>query len=321
MRPQNFLRAPRIRAAAGVLAIGTLSAVAAPVLAAGESKAAVSGLKVADASLSYNQPVEVSGTAARDQAGRSAALEFGSTRSGWRVVDTTTIASDGRYRLSARLTRSGAVRVAVGDVSALRTGPAATATGVERTTELPVSVKARLRLVARELDVLPGRTGRAAGYVLPGRAGRVVRLERLDDRGWRTIDVDRTDTRGRYDLRAQRGKVGSRYVRVTFVGDRTNARTVQRIGTLRSFRESFASRYDIYGGALGCGGTLGYDSMVVAHKSLPCGTRLTVHYRGRTANAVVRDRGPYVGGREFDLAGAVARKLGFDGIGTIYVTA
>jgi rare lipoprotein A (peptidoglycan hydrolase) len=35
---------------------------------------------------------------------------------------------------------------------------------------------------------------------------------------------------------------------------------------------------------------------------------------------VVRDRGPYVGGREFDLAGAVARKLGFNGVGRIYVS-
>jgi rare lipoprotein A (peptidoglycan hydrolase) len=59
--------------------------------------------------------------------------------------------------------------------------------------------------------------------------------------------------------------------------------------------------------------------MVVAHKSLPCGTKVTISYRGRTAQAVVRDRGPYVGGREFDLAGAVARKLGFNGVGTIYV--
>jgi peptidoglycan lytic transglycosylase len=58
----------------------------------------------------------------------------------------------------------------------------------------------------------------------------------------------------------------------------------------------------------------------VANKSLPCGTKLTIRYRGRTVKAVVRDRGPYVGGREFDLAGAVARRLGFDGVGQIWVT-
>jgi rare lipoprotein A (peptidoglycan hydrolase) len=78
-------------------------------------------------------------------------------------------------------------------------------------------------------------------------------------------------------------------------------------------------RWRAYGGPLGCGGTLGYDSLVVAHKTLPCGTKVRVRYRGHVVTATVRDRGPYVGGREFDLAGAVARRLGFNGVGTIWV--
>jgi len=65
--------------------------------------------------------------------------------------------------------------------------------------------------------------------------------------------------------------------------------------------------------------SLRYSAMVVAHKGLPCGTKLAIRYRGRTVQAVVRDRGPFVGGREFDLAGAVARKLGFDGVGTVWI--
>jgi len=75
----------------------------------------------------------------------------------------------------------------------------------------------------------------------------------------------------------------------------------------------------LYGNEMACGGKLTRNTFGVAHKSLPCGTKVTIRYRGRTADAVVRDRGPYVGGREFDLAGAVARKLGFNGVGTIYV--
>jgi rare lipoprotein A len=45
-----------------------------------------------------------------------------------------------------------------------------------------------------------------------------------------------------------------------------------------------------------------------------------IRYRGRTVLATVRDRGPYVGGREYDLAGAVARRLGFHGVGRVWVT-
>jgi rare lipoprotein A (peptidoglycan hydrolase) len=48
------------------------------------------------------------------------------------------------------------------------------------------------------------------------------------------------------------------------------------------------------------GGTRG-AKYVVAHKTLPCGTMVTLRYRGRTVRAKVVDRGPFVGGREFDL--------------------
>ena len=74
-----------------------------------------------------------------------------------------------------------------------------------------------------------------------------------------------------------------------------------------------------YGSRTACGPVLTTTLVGVAHRTLPCGTKVTIRYNGRTAQAVVRDRGPYVGGREFDLAGAVARKLGFNGVGRIYV--
>ena len=115
-------------------------------------------------------------------------------------------------------------------------------------------------------------------------------------------------------------RTGTGYVRLAFPGDAANARTVRRIGSLSGYRPAMVSRYDLYGGALACGGTLGYDSLVVAHRTLPCGTRVRIHYGNRTVTATVRDRGPFVGDREFDLAGAVARRLGFGGVGTVWVS-
>lgn len=38
-----------------------------------------------------------------------------------------------------------------------------------------------------------------------------------------------------------------------------------------------------------------------AHKTLPKGTRIEVAYEGRSTSVVVRDRGPYIAGRELDL--------------------
>lgn len=49
----------------------------------------------------------------------------------------------------------------------------------------------------------------------------------------------------------------------------------------------------------------------VAHKTLPCGTKVRLLYRGRKITARVWDRGPYVGGRDFDLDVTVQRRLGF----------
>ena len=54
------------------------------------------------------------------------------------------------------------------------------------------------------------------------------------------------------------------------------------------------------------------DPTVVAHKWLPFGTRvkLTREDNGRSIIVVVRDRGPYVRGRDFDLSRGAAQKLG-----------
>ena len=61
-------------------------------------------------------------------------------------------------------------------------------------------------------------------------------------------------------------------------------------------------------------------SLGVAHKSLPCGTKVTFRHRGRVVRVRVIDRGPYVGGREYDLTAATARRLGFSGHGPVQAT-
>ncbi len=75
------------------------------------------------------------------------------------------------------------------------------------------------------------------------------------------------------------------------------------------------------GGSLACGGLLTSSTMGVANKTLPCGTRVTLRYHGRTVRVPVVDRGPYVGGREYDLTEATARALGFEGVGEMWASA
>lgn len=55
----------------------------------------------------------------------------------------------------------------------------------------------------------------------------------------------------------------------------------------------------------------------VANLTLPFGTRVQFRYAGRSVVAVVDDRGPYVGGRTWDLSQTTAAALGFDGVATV----
>jgi rare lipoprotein A (peptidoglycan hydrolase) len=72
-----------------------------------------------------------------------------------------------------------------------------------------------------------------------------------------------------------------------------------------------------YGRRTASGAVLTQGMMNVAHKSLPFGTRIQFEYKGRTAVAVVNDRGPYIHGRVFDLGPGTAHALGFGGVGTV----
>src|SRR4051794_39481467 len=66
----------------------------------------------------------------------------------------------------------------------------------------------------------------------------------------------------------------------------------------------------LYGNHLACGGRLAHRTLGVAHKSLPCGTKVALRYRGHTVVVPVIDRGPYARGVSYDLTEATAKRLG-----------
>ncbi len=98
-------------------------------------------------------------------------------------------------------------------------------------------------------------------------------------------------------------------------------RSVSRVRTLRvgPWRTARVSWYGpgFYGNTMAGGGKLRRDSMVVAHRSMKFGTRIAFSYKGRTVTAVVRDRGPYIAGRTFDLGPGIAKALRFQGVGVV----
>jgi rare lipoprotein A len=211
--------------------------------------------------------------------------------------------------LSTTMTLAGAV-----SVPAQETNPKGTAASP------PTASIAKVGVGKRKIDVRAGRRAVVGGTVLPRVAGLVAFLQIRDGNRWRTIDRDRTGTQGRYRLRDRRGHPMSARARVLVRagGDRAK----RPLGRLNVYRQALASWYGpgLYGRRTGCGGTLGYSQLGVAHKTLPCGTKVTLRHNGRRVRVPVIDRGPYVGAREYDLTAATARKLRFRGHGGILTT-
>jgi rare lipoprotein A len=180
----------------------------------------------------------------------------------------------------------------------------------------------RIGVVHRKLNVRAGRRTKVVGTVAPGVPGMIVSLQLKRGHRWKPIDRDRTDAAGRYKLRERLRRTGSTRVRVRVAGAPGVLPGKRAIGRLNVYRYAQASWYGpgLYGNPLGCGGTLYAGRLGVAHKSLPCGTMVTFKHGRRSVRVPVIDRGPYVGGREYDLTAATARRLGFEGHGAILTT-
>ena len=74
-----------------------------------------------------------------------------------------------------------------------------------------------------------------------------------------------------------------------------------------------------YGRRTACGYAMTTSLVGVAHRTLPCGTKVTFRNpgNGRLVTMPVVDRGPYVAGRQFDLTGGACLQLGHCYTGSI----
>jgi rare lipoprotein A len=182
----------------------------------------------------------------------------------------------------------------------------------------PRRARAELALHVSGHDLLAGHVLTVSGRVSPGGGGsHRVRIVVDGPSGGRLRAV--TDRRGVFHTRWGLHRTGIYEVRAYGVHDRrvTGSRSAVRRVTV--YRPAAASYYGpgLYGGALACGGTLQPGTLGVAHKWLPCGTRVRLRYRGRSLTVPVVDRGPYVGGRDFDLTEATKQRLRFPDVGIV----
>jgi rare lipoprotein A len=202
-------------------------------------------------------------------------------------------------------TGSSAVALAQ-TTSDAKTNPAATAAPAAT---IAVARKPRTHLVK-------GRALRVSGRLRSGQAGQTVQLQVRKNGTWVSLDRSATGPAGRYSLRYRTKRNGSWPLRV-------HAVTANRLlGRLNVYRQAQASWYGpgLFGGHLACGGTLRPGTLGVANKTLPCGTKVSLRYHGRSVRVPVVDRGPYSGAREYDLTAATKQRLGFNGHGYVLAT-
>ena len=210
---------------------------------------------------------------------------------------------------------AGVVHGATG-ARAMSTSAAHRATGSTGATgalSLAAPLHVRVSVASRRLDTLEGHPLHVRGTLRPALARQLVVLQIRHGGRWHTVAHARTGGRGRFALRYVPREPTTLAVRVA-----TRAAT-RRLGLMNVYRQVDASWYG-GGGSLACGGELTSSTLGVASKTLPCGTLVTLRYRGRSVRVPVVDRGPYVPGREFDLTEATKQALGFGDTGMLWST-
>jgi rare lipoprotein A len=153
---------------------------------------------------------------------------------------------------------------------------------------------------------------------LPGDAGRVVTIERLDEESgaWLPIATAQIAADGTYVAQWKADVAGRITTRASLATPGTGAALALAAPietALTVFRPATASWYGpgFYGRKTACGLRMTRRLLGVAHKKLPCGTPVAIAYEGTTITVPVVDRGPYVKGRKWDLTAAAAKALGF----------
>ncbi len=259
-------------------------------------------LKLTRKKARFGQTVKVRGNNGLASAGRVRIQLRISGRKGWRTVSRPKAKGNGRFKAAFTARFSGKLRALD------KLGRAS------KPVKLKVRSVAKLGKVARTVRL--GRKLRITGTVRP-RGVRTVKVRVKG--GGKSVKV-RTRAGGRFAFRWQPRKAGDVRIRARVLPDRLasgDGSGARRVSALRPGGASFFGP-GLYGNGVACGGTLSPGTRGVAHKTLPCGTKVTIQYGGRVVSTRVIDRGPYIAGRDWDLTTAVRNELGFGGVGTVW---
>jgi hypothetical protein len=158
-----------------------------------------------------------------------------------------------------------------------------------------------------------GRKARVNGHI-DNFAGPVSITARRGKKGdFLPVGTANTDADGDFSITWKPPKSGLYNFRIAPLTDAaTTSATTASSGSLAVYRRQKATWYgpESYGSRTACGVKLTRRTLGVAHKKLPCGTRVEFFLRGKRIIVPVIDRGPYANGATWDLTLRAMRRLG-----------
>ncbi|MDX6586071.1 MAG: rare lipoprotein [Solirubrobacterales bacterium] len=234
---------------------------------------------------------------------------------GFKRVGSAQTGAGGRWsaRVKPRHTGDWRARLVAPPTGDALTG--APAPDSESDTEL-IRVRSVTKVAPAKRDVVTGTGVEIHGRVAPaGQRDVVVEIGGQTKRA-------HADKKGRFNVDWKAPGAGNYNVRATAKRNKDASGSKDSGGHITAYRYAQASWYGpgLYGNGTACGGHLTPSTRGVAHKTLPCGTKLSIRHGSKEVHVTVIDRGPYAGNREFDLTEATKNDLGFEGVGSILVS-
>lgn len=140
------------------------------------------------------------------------------------------------------------------------------------------------------------------------------------DGAWRTVATTATDATGGFRARWKSPIAGRFTARSVLAGPAVAANAQPVLTTIVTiYRRATATWYDMPGRTGACGVPITKRTLGIAHKTLPCGSKVDISFRGRTITVPVIDRGPFVRGVSYDLTLAAAKTLALVAVGRAQV--
>jgi rare lipoprotein A len=159
-----------------------------------------------------------------------------------------------------------------------------------------------------------GKPIKFRGKIAAARNGETIEIQRLDAAaGWTVITTTTAGVDGKFT--ASWLPISSGRLQVRAVPTSATVRAASTIPTSSiSIYKSYTATWfgpGFFGSRTSCGKRMTRKLMGVAHKTLKCGTKVELYYKGRRITVPVVDRGPFRAHTEYDLTYAAAKKLRF----------